>query len=113
MQIHDGLTAFLWQEEVVVVPIVHEEVFCEDGRTGGVAEDVEVGFYVRVAVGVVGPEAHSGKVALGGFVQSGGEGICPGAEGEALALDWYGRHQGPLRGRPSVPGPPGRSHQEG
>ena len=39
------------------------------------AEDVEVGFYVWVAVGVVGAEAHSGKVELGGFVQGGGEGV--------------------------------------
>ena len=42
------------------------------------AEQVEVGLQVRVAVGVVGAEALAGQVERGGFIEACGEGIGPG-----------------------------------
>lgn len=41
------------------------------------AEEVEVGFLVGVAVGVVGADAMAGEVAQGGVVGGGGEDIGP------------------------------------
>ena len=58
------------------------------------AEDVEVGFDVRVAVGVICPEAHSGKVKLGGFVQGGGKGVCPGVSSGGVGAPAAGVHPG-------------------
>ena len=58
------------------------------------AEDVEVGFYVWVAVGVISPETHSGKVKLGGFVQGGGEGVCPGVSSGGVGAPAAGVHPG-------------------
>ena len=75
MEIDDGLLAFGAEEEGVVGAGVHEEVFYEDAGAEGVAEDVEVGFEVGVAVGVVGTEALAGEVELGGFIQACGQGI--------------------------------------
>ena len=79
MEVNKGLTAFGAEEEGAVGGIVVEEVFGEDGGAEGVAEEVEAGFEVGVSVGVVGAEAHSGEVGLGGGVEGGGEGIGPGA----------------------------------
>ncbi len=78
MEVNKGLLAFFAEEEVTVLVVVHEEVFGEDGGADGVAEEVEGGFLVGVAVGVVGAEAHAGEVGLGGGVEGGGEGIGPG-----------------------------------
>ncbi len=78
VKVDEGLLALRTQEEVTVLGVVHEEVFGEDGRAGGVAEEVEVGFLVGVAVGVVGAEAVAGEVGLGGGVEGGGESIGPG-----------------------------------
>ncbi len=78
VEIDDGLLTFRGEEEGTVGGVVHEEVFGEDGGAGGVAEKVEVGFLVRVGVGVVGAEAVAGEVGLGGVVEGGGEGIGPG-----------------------------------
>ena len=78
MEVNKRLLAFFAEEEVTVLGVVHEEVFGEDGGAAGVAEEVEGGFLVGVAVGVVGAEAHAGKVGLGGGVEGGGEGIGPG-----------------------------------
>ena len=58
------------------------------------AEDVEVRFYVGVAVGVISPETHSGKVKLGGFVQGGGEGVCPGVSSGGVGAPAAGVHPG-------------------
>lgn len=52
MEVNKGLLAFLAEEKVAVVVIVHEEVF--------------------------GAEAVAGEVGLGGGVEGGGEGIGPG-----------------------------------
>ena len=78
MEVNKRLLAFFAEEEVAVLVVVHEEVFGEDGGAAGVAEEVEGGFLVGVAVGVVGAEAHAGEVGLGGGVEGGGEGIGPG-----------------------------------
>jgi len=78
MEVNKGLLAFFAEEEGAVGGVVHEEVFGEDGGAGGVAEEVEVGFLVGVAVGVVGAQAHAGEMGLGGVVEGGGEGIGRG-----------------------------------
>lgn len=78
MEVNKRLLAFFAEEEVTVLVVVHEEVFGEDGGAAGVAEEVEGGFLVGVAVGVVGAEEHAGEVGLGGGVEGGGEGIGPG-----------------------------------
>ena len=78
MEIDDGGFAFLGEEESVVGARVHEKVLYEYCGRQGVAEDVEVGFEVGVAVGVVGDEAFAGEVETGGFVEAGGQGVGPG-----------------------------------
>ena len=85
MEVNKGLLAFFAEEEVAVLVVVHEEVLREDGRAGGVAEEVEVGFLVGVGVGVVGAEAHAGEVGLGGVVEGGGEGISTGGTGSGVS----------------------------
>ena len=81
MEVNKGLLAFFAEEEVTVLVIVHEEVFGEDGGAAGMAEEVEGGFLVGVAVGEVGAETHAGEVGLGGIVEGGGEGIGIGGTG--------------------------------
>ena len=78
MEVNKRLLAFFAEEEVTVLVVVHEEVFGEDGRADGMAEEVEVGFLVGIGVGVVGAEALAGEVGLGGSVEGGGEDIGPG-----------------------------------
>ena len=78
------MLAFFAEEEVAVGVVIHEEVFGEDGGADGVAEEVEGGFLVGVAVGVVGAEAHAGEVGLGGVVEGGGEGIGTGGAGSGV-----------------------------
>jgi len=51
-------------------------------------------FDVGVAVGVICPEAHSGKMELGGFVQGGGEGVCPGVSSGGVGAPAAGVHPG-------------------
>ena len=58
------------------------------------AEDVEIGFDVGVAIGVICPEAHSGKMELGGFVQGGGEGVGPGVSSGGVGAPAAGVHPG-------------------
>ena len=68
MEVNKGLLAFLAEEEVAVGGVVHEEVLGEDGRAGGMAEEVEVFLEIEigVGVGVVGAESVAGEVGLGG-----------------------------------------------
>lgn len=48
MEVNKRLLAFFAEEEVTVLVVVHEEVFGEDGRAGGVAEDLcKVFYYVK------------------------------------------------------------------
>ena len=47
-------------------------------------EDVEVLFQIGVAVGVVGAEAHSGEMGLGGVVEAGGEAVGRGVLGRGV-----------------------------
>ena len=84
VKVNKGSLAFFAEEEVTVLVVVHEEVFGEDGRAGGVAEEVEVGFEgggeglgLGVATGGVGAPAAGGEpaVATAGVVAAGGEGV--------------------------------------
>ena len=84
MEVNKRLLAFFAEEEVAVLVVVHEEVFGEDGGADGVTEEVEGGFLVGVAVGVVGAEAVAGEVGLGGGVEGGGEGIGIGGTGSGV-----------------------------
>ena len=78
MEVNEGLLAFFTEEEGAVGGVVHEEVLGEDGGAVSMAEEVEGGFLVGVAVGVVGADAVAGEVAPGGGVEGAGEGIGPG-----------------------------------
>ena len=78
VEVNEGLLAFGAQEEGAVLVVVHEKVFGEDGRAGGVAEEVEVFLEVGVGVGVVGSASVAGEMGLGGGVEGGGEGIGSG-----------------------------------
>ena len=78
VKVNKGLLAFWTEEEGAVGGVVHEEVFGEDGRAGGMAEKVEVFLEVGIGVGVVGAEAVAGEMGPGGGVEGGGEGIGPG-----------------------------------
>ena len=84
MKVDEGLLTFRGKEEVAVLVVIHEEVFGEDGGAAGMAKEVEGGFLVGVAVGVVGAEAHAGEVGLGGVVEAGGEGIGTGGTGSGV-----------------------------
>lgn len=84
MEVNKRLLAFFAEEEVTVLVVVHEEVFGEDGGADGVAQEVEGGFLVWIAVGVVGAKAHAGEVGLGGVVEGGGEGIGTGGAGSGV-----------------------------
>ena len=64
MEVNKGLLAFFAEEEVAVLVVVHEEVFGEDGRAAGMAEEVEVFLEVGVGVGVVGAETVAGEVGM-------------------------------------------------
>ena len=57
MKVNKRLLAFFGKEEVVVGEGIHQEVLCQDGSAGGVAEDVKVRFDVRIYIGIVGTEA--------------------------------------------------------
>ena len=56
VKVDEGLLTIWAEEEIAVGVVVHEEVFGEDGGAVGMAEEVEGGFLVGVAVGVVGAE---------------------------------------------------------
>lgn len=64
MKVNEGLLALRTQKEVAILVVVHEEVFGENGGADGMAEEVEGGFLIGGAVGVVGAEAHTGDVPL-------------------------------------------------
>ena len=52
VKVNKGLLSFWTEEECAVCGVVHEEVFGEDGRAGGMAEEVEVGFLVPSALSI-------------------------------------------------------------
>ena len=78
MQIDDSLLAVGGEKELVVAARIHEEVLHKDCRRKRVAEDVEVGLQIRIAIGVVGAEALAREVELCCFIQACGQGIGPG-----------------------------------
>ena len=78
MEHRDGFLSGAALEELEVCPIVHEHRLGEDGWTGRVAEDEEVGFEVGGGVAVKFADPLAGKVALGGGVEAAGEGVGPG-----------------------------------
>lgn len=57
MKVNKRLLAFFSEEEVLVGEGIHKEVLCQDGGTGSVTENVEVGLNVRISIGIVGTEA--------------------------------------------------------
>ena len=64
--------------------VVHEEVLGEDGGAAGMAEEVEGGLDVGIAVGEVHPEALVGDMDLGGVVEAGGEAVGRGVLGRGV-----------------------------
>ncbi len=73
MQANNNTPPSIRQKERAVFPVVHKEILREHSRAIGVLEDVEGGFQVGVAVGVVGAEFVAGEVVPGGFVEAGGQ----------------------------------------
>ena len=65
--------------------VVHEEVLGEDGGAAGMAEEVEGGLDVGIAVGEVHPEALVGDMDLGGVVEAGGEAVGRGVLGRGVS----------------------------
>ena len=55
-------------------------------------ENVEVLFQVRVVVGVVGAETHSGEMAGGGIVEAGGQAVGPGVATGGVGAPAAGVH---------------------
>ena len=78
------MLAFFTEEEGAVGGVVHEEVFGEDGGAAGVAEEVEGGLDVGIAVGEVHPETLVGDVELGGVIEAGGEAVGRGVLGRGV-----------------------------
>ena len=70
MRIYDSLLTSSTLEVLKIRMIVHEEVFCEDCGTEGVAEDVEVFFPVGVSVGLVCSDAFAWEVFYCSFVEA-------------------------------------------
>lgn len=73
VEVYDGPLAVGGFEEGDVGGVVVEEVFGEDGGSAGVLQDVEAGFKVGVAVGVVGAEGVAGEPELGGGIEAVGQ----------------------------------------
>ena len=57
MSIDDGSGSFFWLQKGNVLPVIHEEVLCQDSEAAGVADDVEVFLDVGISVCEVGPES--------------------------------------------------------
>lgn len=68
VEIDDGLLAVGGEKELVVAARIHEEVLHKDCRRKCVAENVEVGLQIRIAISVVGAEAVAGQVELCRFI---------------------------------------------
>ena len=76
MQLHNRPLSLNGFQKGQVIPIIHEEVFGEDGGAAGVAEDVKVGFEVGVTIAVVLAEFVAGKVEGGGFIKAVGKAVA-------------------------------------
>ena len=70
VKIIDGLGAFCGLKEGYIVPIIHEEVFCQDGRAPGMSESVEVLLDVGISVSIILPDVVSGELGLRRIVQA-------------------------------------------
>lgn len=66
MQPHNRFLPLNRFQKGQVFPVVHEEVFGEDGGAASVAEDVKIGFEVGIAIAVVLAEFVAGKIEGGG-----------------------------------------------
>ncbi len=73
VEIDDGLLAALGEKEVAVAVRIHKEVLDQNACRQSVAQDIEFGFKVGVAVCVVGDETLTGQVEAGGIIQAGGQ----------------------------------------
>ena len=70
MKIIDGLGALCGLKEGYIVPIIHEEVFCQDGRAPGMPASVEVLLDVGISVSIILPDVVSGELGLRRIVQA-------------------------------------------
>ena len=78
MENSDGFLAGMTLEEGHIIGVVHKEVFGEDYRAEGVAQDIEAGFKVGIIVGVVGAKALAWKVFRSCGVKTGCQSIGTG-----------------------------------
>lgn len=92
MQPHNRFLPLNRFQKGQVFPVVHEEVFGEDGGTAGVAEDVKVGFEVGIAIAVVLAEFVAGKIEGGGFIEAVGKSVTCGLATGGVGAPTAGIH---------------------
>lgn len=92
MQLHNRPFSLNGFQKGQVIPIIHEEVFGEDGGAAGVAEDVKVGFEVGVTIAVVLAEFVAGKVEGGGFIEAVGKAVACGLTTGGVGAPTAGVH---------------------
>ena len=78
MKIDDSLGTFCGLEEGHIVPIVHEEIFCQDSWAPGMPEDVKVLLNVRISVCIILPDVVSREMCFRRLVQARGQAVCTG-----------------------------------
>jgi hypothetical protein len=78
VKIDDGLGAFSRLEEGHIVPIIHEEIFCQDGGAPGMPEDVKVPLDVWISVSIILPDVVSKELCLRCLVQARCQAVCTG-----------------------------------
>ena len=78
MKVDDGLGTFCGLEEGHIVPIVHEEVFCQDCGAPGMPEDVKVLLDVWISVSIILPDVVSRELCFCRLVQASGQAVCTG-----------------------------------
>ena len=92
MQPHNRFLPLNRFQKGQVFPVVHEEVFGEDGGAAGVAEDVKVGFEVGIAIAVVLAEFVAGKIDGGGFIEAVGKSVTCGLATGGVGAPTAGVH---------------------
>ena len=92
MQPHNRFLPLNRFQKGQVFPVVHEEVFGEDGGAAGVAEDVKVGFEVGIAVARVLAEFVAGTMEDGGFIKAVGKAVAGGLSTGGVGAPAAGVH---------------------